>query len=130
MQHLSVLSIMSYNNAIIDRIWRTIAEMAIAMLADSGLPEPFWEEARRLADYIYNRIPPTREPTDKSLWQFSNDAFYQLPTHSSLKHLTILFGSKVIAFIDKVKRLGKNHSPHGEQCLFMAFEADYIHGMR
>jgi hypothetical protein len=118
------------NNAIIERVWRTIAEMAIAMLADSDLPEPFWEEARKLAVYIYNRIPPTREPEDNSIWQSPNDAFYQLPTHSSLKHLTIPFGSKVIAFIDKEKRLGKNHSLHGVECLFMGFEEDYIHGMR
>ena len=89
------------NNAIIKSIWRTTAKTVIAMLVDSGLPEPFWEEALRLTVYIYNRIPPSREPTDKTIWQSPNDSFYQLPTHSSLKHLTIPFGSKVIAFIDK-----------------------------
>ena len=57
------------NNDINERIWRTIAEMTIATLADSGLPEPFWEEARRLAVYIYNRISPTRKPNDNTVWQ-------------------------------------------------------------
>ena len=61
------------NNVIIKKIWRTIAEMAISILADSGLPEPFWEEARRVAVYIYNSISPTREATDDTKWQSPRD---------------------------------------------------------
>ena len=89
------------NNAIMERVWRTIAEMAIAMLVDSGLPETFWEEARRHAVYIYNRVPPVREPTDNSAWMCPNERYYGTSRTSSLKHLTIPFGAKVVAFIDK-----------------------------
>ena len=44
-----------------ERIWKTIAEMAIAMLVDSGLPKNFWEEARKHAVYIYNIVPSVHE---------------------------------------------------------------------
>jgi hypothetical protein len=116
------------NNSIMERVWRTIAEMAIAMLVDSGLPETFWEEARRHAVYIYNRVPPVREPTDNSAWMCPNERYYGTSRTSSLKHLTIPFGAKVVAFIDKEKREGKNHSVHGEECLFMGLEEEYIYG--
>ena len=118
------------NNSIMERIWRTLAEMAIAMLVDSGLPETFWEEARKHAVFIYNRVPPVREPTDDSPWMSPQERYYGTARNASLKHLTIPFGAKVIAFIDKEKREGKNHSVHGEECLYMGMEEDYIHGFR
>jgi hypothetical protein len=43
-------------NGIIERTWRTISEASIAMLLTANLSEPYWEEARRIAGYIRNRI--------------------------------------------------------------------------
>ena len=80
--------------------------------------------------YIYNRVPPVREPTDNSAWMCPNERYYGTSRTSSLKHLTIPFGAKVVAFIDKEKREGKNHSVHGEECLFMGLEEEYIYGFR
>ena len=61
---------MEYNASVTISIltWRTVAEMAIAMLVDSGLPEMFWKEARRHVVYTYYRVPPVCEPTDDSPW--------------------------------------------------------------
>ena len=44
------------NNGLIERTWRTITEASIAMLLTANLSEPYWEEARRTAGYIRNRI--------------------------------------------------------------------------
>ena len=45
----------SYNtpeqNAIMDRVWRTLGELATCMLLDAGLPETYWQEARQYAVY-------------------------------------------------------------------------------
>ena len=45
-------------------------------------------------------------------------------------HLTIPFDVKVVAFIDEEKREIKNHSVHGEECLFTGTEEDHIHELR
>ena len=44
------------NNALIERTWRSISEASIAMLLTANLTEPYWEEARRTAGYIRNRM--------------------------------------------------------------------------
>ena len=44
------------HNAVIERIWRTISEAAIAMLLTAELPEKFWQEARKCAGHVYNRM--------------------------------------------------------------------------
>jgi hypothetical protein len=49
-------------NALIERVWRTLGEMATCMLTEAKLSEVFWEEARRYAVFIYNRLPPARKP--------------------------------------------------------------------
>ena len=42
---------------VIERVWRTIGESAIDMLLTANLSEPYWEEARKTACYLYNRAP-------------------------------------------------------------------------
>ena len=42
-------------NAIIERVWRTLMEMATAMLLSSDLPDSYWEYAILWAAYVYNR---------------------------------------------------------------------------
>jgi hypothetical protein len=44
-------------NMVIERVWRTIGESAIAMLLTASLSEVFWEEARSTACFLYNRSP-------------------------------------------------------------------------
>ena len=51
-------------NAIIERFWRTLRQMATALLLSSGLPDAYWEDAMIWALYVYNRIIPTRKPVE------------------------------------------------------------------
>ena len=51
----------------IERLWRTISEMARAMLFESGLPEEWWEHASCAALHIYKRI--FTSTIDVSPWQ-------------------------------------------------------------
>ena len=44
------------HNAVIERIWRTITEAAIAFLLTAILPETYWQEARKCAGHVYNRM--------------------------------------------------------------------------
>ena len=44
------------HNAVIERIWRTITEAAIALLLTAELPETYWQEARKCAGHVYNRM--------------------------------------------------------------------------
>ena len=90
-------------NAIIKRFWRTLVEMATAILLDSELPDTYWEDAMRCALYMYNRIPPVRVPEDvNDTWQSPRERLYKNgpPT---LGHL-LPFGSRIVAFIPKELR--------------------------
>jgi len=44
-------------NMVIERVWRTIGESAIAMLLTASLSEIYCQEARSTALYLYNRLP-------------------------------------------------------------------------
>ena len=44
-------------NMVIERVWETIGESAIAMLLTASLSEVFWEEARSTAYFLYNLYP-------------------------------------------------------------------------
>ena len=41
------------HNAVIERIWRTISEAAIAMMLTAELPGMFWQEARKYVQGMY-----------------------------------------------------------------------------
>ena len=67
-------------NAIIERLWRILMEIATAMLLlSSDLPCSYWEYAIPCSAYIYNRIPPVRQTVglDK-LWTSPEEDFYGL----------------------------------------------------
>ena len=55
-------------NMIIERVWRTIGESAIAMLLTADLSEPYWEETRKTACYLYNRSPGAHTETRELFW--------------------------------------------------------------
>jgi len=54
--HRTTCSYSPEQNGLIERTWRTISEASIAILLTANLSEPYWEEARRIAGYIRNRI--------------------------------------------------------------------------
>src|SRR4029079_4285811 len=52
-------------NGVAERTWGILANMARAMLKDSGMPKEFWPHAMVHAAYLRNRLP-TRANTDGS----------------------------------------------------------------
>jgi len=44
-------------NMVIERVWKTIGESAIAMMLTSNMSETYLEEARKTACHVYNRSP-------------------------------------------------------------------------
>ena len=114
-------------NALIERFWRTIVEMATAILLDSELPDTYWEDALLCALYIYNRIPPVRKPTNEDeVWMSPREIFYKNgpPTFGHL----LLFGSRVVAFIPKELRDLKGLNERGDDCILVGFAEKTIHG--
>jgi hypothetical protein len=85
-------------NAIAERKFRTLGEMAKAMLYDSSLPKNFWGYAYLNATYLRNRIPITTcdgiTKTPYELWTG------QTP---NIRHLR-RWGCKCYAHVPKAKR--------------------------
>ena len=48
------------HNAFSERWLRTISEMTTCQMLQFDLPEVFWEDSRRMATFIYNRVSPVR----------------------------------------------------------------------
>ena len=118
----------SYNtpeqNALMERVWRTLGEMATCMLLDAELPETFWEEARRYATFIYNRLPPARKPK-VGPWQSPQELTFKVSSTPMLTHLKP-FGAKCSVFIPTSKRGTKSHSDRGQIGQFIGIEEDGI----
>ena len=107
----------------IERVWRTIQNMATAMLLEMKLPEPYWALAQRYACQIYNNIPPSRmikgetprSPAEKSDVCKLNANLFKV------------FGSRCFAHIDKSLRR-KNHRAKALQCIFVGLDVGSVHG--
>ena len=88
-QHAIKQVFTSYNtpeqNAVIERVWRTLGEMATCMLLDADLPETYWEEARRYSVFIYNRLPPSRKPK-VGPWEAPMERLYKSSATPIYKH--------------------------------------------
>lgn len=84
-------------NAISERMNRTLVERARCMLFDAGLDKKFWAEAVNTAVYLRNRSPASglQDKTPFELWSNKKP---------DLSHIRI-FGSQVMVHIPKEKRL-------------------------
>ena len=49
------------HNAFVERWFRTNAEMSRCQMLQYDSPEALWEDSRRMATFIYNRVPPTKQ---------------------------------------------------------------------
>ena len=90
------------NNVIVERVWKTMDEIACCMLEDFKRPETYWEDARRYSGYIYNRISPTRE-LEKGPWENPLATHYKGFRDSNLKHLSIPFFKDVLALYRRIR---------------------------
>ena len=49
------------HNAFVERWFRTNAEMSRCQMLQYDSPEALWEDSRKMATFIYNRVPPTKQ---------------------------------------------------------------------
>ena len=96
-----------------------------AMLLASGLSHSFWEDAMKWALCIYNRVAPTRKPTNGEKWQSPQEASYKTGP-PKMKNL-LPFGSRVIAFIPKELRGLKGFAEIGTECILVGMHEQMIH---
>jgi hypothetical protein len=109
-------------NMIIERVWRTIGESAIAMLLTANLSETYWEEARKTACYVYNRSPGAHE--DVSSMSPYQQYYGILPHISHLK----IFGANCYA-LNLVRDKG-NHKPKAWPGIFVGYQDQQPIGLR
>ena len=104
------------HNAVIERIWRTITEAAIALLLTAELPETYWQEARKCAGHVYNRMVcahPEKYP--KSPFE---ELFGVKP------HVAHFQPWGCIAF-SLIHVKPKNHTKRGDMCVFVGYSDRY-----
>jgi len=108
-------------NGIIERTWRTISEASIAMLLTANLSEPYWEEARRIAGYIRNRITGGH-PTIDNISPF--EKFFGIKPH--IRHFKI-FG--VWAY-PRIPVKPGDHSAKAQKGIFVGYSDTTMGGYR
>ena len=127
-QHAIKQVFTSYNtpeqNAVIERVWRTLGEMATCMLLDADLPETYWEEARRYSVFIYNRLPPSRKPK-VGPWEAPMELLYKSSATPIYKHFHP-FGTPCVVHIPSEKRGTKSHAVRGQRGRFIGFEEEGV----
>ena len=109
-------------NMIIERVWRTIGESAIAMMLTASLSEVYWEEARKTACYMYNRSPSSN---DAGFTTSPYESYYG--TVPSVSHLKI-FGSTCYP-VNLTKAKG-NHEPKAWPGIFVGYQDQQLSGWR
>ena len=109
------------HNAFVERWFRTNGEMSSCQLLDKNLDEEYWEDSRRHATYLYNRVPPSRvHPNEEWLSPMSK----QYPDRKT-PDLTRLqpFGTTCWVHIKKARRDGKSDgNPHGERGILLGYD--------
>ena len=99
---------------VIEKVWRTIGESAIAILLPASLSETYWEEARSTACYIYNRSPGADiDGHPKSLVEQYND----MTPH--VLHFKI-FGTKCYPTV--LNKPKGNHNPKALLGIFVGYQ--------
>ena len=77
-------------NGVAERMNRTILEKARALLDHSGLPDEFWREAVKTAEYLRNRLPiKGRDKPPQELWTGKPVSYDQLKVFGCLTYVHI-----------------------------------------
>ena len=110
-------------NAYAERYFRTNGEMARCQLAQFNMEEEFWEDARDHANWLYNRVPPSRSIPGEP-WLSPKKRQYP---ERKVKDLTNLkpFGNVCWTHVTKARRQGKTDiEPRGEQGVLVGYDDD------
>jgi len=119
--HRTTCAYSPQQNGVIERTWRTITEASIAMLITANQSESYWEEARRIAGYIRNRITGGHPSVDG---HSPYEKFFGTKPH--LRHFKV-FGVWAFARIP-VKQ--KDHQPKAQQGIFVGYSDSTMGGYR
>jgi hypothetical protein len=107
-------------NGVIERSWRTLGEAATAMLLTSGLSETYWEEARKCAGFIHNRLPRKGNASEKSPYEI----FFNKKLHIGYFKV---FGST--AYVHKPSK-SKDHGAKAWKGILVGYESNHQQGYR
>ncbi|KAK9051967.1 hypothetical protein SSX86_028595 [Deinandra increscens subsp. villosa] len=120
----------SEQNGIVERRHRHVVETGLALLAQSGLPQRFWQFAFETAVYLINRLP-SRVCSNKSPYQH---VFNRIPDYSFLR----VFGCQCFPYLRPYNRhkldfrstpcvfLGYSPVHHGYLCFDPTVERVYV----
>jgi len=97
-------------NGVAERYNRTLAEKAVAMMEDAGLPKAVWAEAVTTANYTSNRIPRVGETTTPYERFFGNK-----PAVADLR----AFGCRAVVLALKKGR--RKLDPRGQSGVFVGY---------
>ena len=109
-------------NMIIERVWRSIGESAIAMLLTADLSESYWEEARKTACYLYNRSPGAHSESNPVS---PYEQYYGIRPH--LSHLRV-FGSR--CYPTRLTGLKGNHEAKAWEGIFVGYQEQQLVGWK
>jgi hypothetical protein len=110
------------HNMVIERVWRTIGESAIAMLLTASLSEVYWQEARCTAGHLYNRSPGAHVDTHPLS---PYEQYYGSPPH--VLHFKI-FGVKCYPTV--LNKDKGDHSPKAEIGIFVGYQDQQLRGWK
>jgi len=105
-------------NMVIERVWQSIGESTIAMLLRADLSEPYWEEARKTACYLYNWSPGGHS---KSNPVSTYEHYYGIRPH--LSQLWV-FGSRCYPFRLVVSKC--NHEVKACEGVFVGYQEQLV----
>jgi hypothetical protein len=109
------------HNAFVERWFRTVGEMSRSQLLQFDMEEKFREESRRHANWIYNRVPPSRYVPEES-WLSPIQKQYPDRKVTDLIQLHP-FGTECWAHIKKARRPGKsNGNPRGYHGILVGYD--------
>jgi transposase InsO family protein len=98
-------------NGVAERSWRTLGQMAKAMLKDSGLPKHFWAEAMDSACFTANRLPTDALDGDNPYHRWTGDN----PNYKRFR----VFGCPVFVHVNaKSKKLDDS----AKKCIFLGYD--------
>ena len=109
-------------NMVIERVWRSIGESAIAMLLTAELSEPYWEEARKTACYLYNRSPGAHSESHPVS---PYEHYYGIRPH--LSHLRV-FGSR--CYPTRLVGSKGNHEAKAWEGIFVGYQEQQLVGWK
>jgi transposase InsO family protein len=89
------------HNAFAERWFRTNAEMSRCQMLQYDTDEKYWEDSRRMATFIYNRVPPVRKIPGED-WLTPMKRQYLVRTSMDMTKLR-LFG--LICYVDQKKKI-------------------------